>query len=145
MTWDKDKLIQDLQSLPVAPPPLNWQQFARQHGMPGNNAGQVAKYFVRKSGVYTERLDGKEDISERQRLRQRRRDFCPLNTHPRNRKTEWKKLAESGELSLGTPCVPFTMIRFTTRGGELEKTELTIVGRKFPLRDPKGLRFHSVI
>ena len=54
VTWDKDKLLQDLHSLPAAPPPLNWQQFAREHGIPGNNAGQVAKDFARKSGVNTE-------------------------------------------------------------------------------------------
>ena len=29
--------------------------------------------------------------------------------------------------------MPFNMVRFTTRDGELEKRELTIVGRKFPL------------
>ena len=72
VTMDKDKFLQYLQSLPVAPTPLNWQQFARQHGIPGNNAGQVAKDFARKSGVDTERLDGKVDISERQCLRRRR-------------------------------------------------------------------------
>ena len=59
--WDKDKLLQDLQSQPPAPPPLNWQQFAREHGIHGNNAGQVAKDFVRNSGVDTVRFDGKTD------------------------------------------------------------------------------------
>ena len=121
----------------MAPTPLNWQQFAREHGIPGNNAGQVAKDFAKQSGVDTERLDGKPDSSERQRLRRRRliggEISVPSTPTPETVKMEWKKLVESGELSLGRPCVPFNMVRFTTRDRELEKHELTIVGRKFPL------------
>ena len=29
----------------TSPPPLNWQQFARDHGITGGNAGQIAKEF----------------------------------------------------------------------------------------------------
>ena len=60
VTWDKDKLLHDLQSLPPAPPPLNWQQFAIEHGVCGRNAGQVAKEYALKCGVDTERLDGRQ-------------------------------------------------------------------------------------
>ena len=35
------------------------------------------------------------------------------------------------------------MVRFTTRDGELEKKELTIVGRKFPLLDIRNDLLHK--
>ena len=44
-------------------------------------------------------------------------------------------MVESGELSLGVPCVPYRMMKFTTKDGELEKVELNIIGRKFPLHE----------
>lgn len=106
VTWDKGKLLQDLQSLSAAPPPLNWQQFAREHG---NDAGQVAKDFARKSGVDTERLDGKPDTVQRRRLIGGEISV-PSTPTPETVKTEWKKLVESGEISVGRACVPFNMV-----------------------------------
>lgn len=57
VTWDKDKVLLDLQQHPPAAPSINWQQFASQHGVPGQNAGQVVKEFAQKSGIDTEKLD----------------------------------------------------------------------------------------
>ena len=59
VTWDKEKVLNDLRLLPPAPPPLNWKKFAREHGITGGNAGQIAKEFAMASGVDTEQLDGK--------------------------------------------------------------------------------------
>ena len=136
VTWDKEKVLNDLQSLPPAPPPLNWQQFAREHGITGGNAGQIAKEFAKESGVDTERLDGR---SETHRLRVKRRRLLggeisvPSTLTPEAVRNEWKKLIDNGELSLGRPCVPYNMVKYATKDGELEQKELTIVGRKFPL------------
>lgn len=43
VTWDKHKVLLDLKDHPPAPPPINWQQFAKQHGVPGGNAGQIVE------------------------------------------------------------------------------------------------------
>ena len=59
VTWDKEKVLNDLRLLPPAPPPLNWKKFAREHGITGGNTGQIAKEFAMASGVDTEQLDGK--------------------------------------------------------------------------------------
>ena len=105
-------------------------------GITGSNAGQIAKEFAKTSGVDTERLDGK---SETQRPRVRRRRLLggeisvPSPPTPGVIKNEWKKLIDDGEIYLGRPCVPYNMVRYATKDGELEKRELTIVGRKFPL------------
>lgn len=93
VTWDKERVLNDLQLLPSAPPPLDWQQFAREHGITGGNAGQIAKEFAKASGVDTERLDGK---SETQRPRVRRRRLLggeisvPSTPTPEVVKNEWK-------------------------------------------------------
>ena len=35
VTWDKQAVWRDLQQHPPAPPPINWQNFAREHNIPG--------------------------------------------------------------------------------------------------------------
>ena len=40
---------------------------------------------------------------------------------------------ETGEIVLGQPCVPYNMVRFSTKDGKLHKTQVSVVGRKFPL------------
>ena len=135
ITWDKEKLLQDLQQLPPAPPPLNWQKFAREHGITGGNAGQVAKEFARKSGVNTERLDGRSTDTPHQRVRRRKllggEISAPCTPTSDEVRSEWKKLVE-GEISLSSPCVLY-MVKYTAKDGELDRTEVTVVGRKFPL------------
>ena len=42
VTWDKEAVLCDLQQHPPAPPPINWQKFAREHDIPGANCGQGA-------------------------------------------------------------------------------------------------------
>ena len=113
VTWDKESVLNDLQLLPSAPPPLKWQQFAREHGIRGGNAGQIAKEFAKASGVDTERLDGK---SGTQHSRARRRQLLggemsvPSAPTPKVLMNEWKKLIDDGEISLGRPCVPYNMV-----------------------------------
>lgn len=51
VTWDKEAVLRDLQQYPPAPPPTNWQQFARDHQIPGSNCGQVLKEFAQKSNI----------------------------------------------------------------------------------------------
>ena len=60
-TWDKERVLEDLQSHPAAPPPIKWQIFATQHGVPGKNCGQVVKEFAVKSGIDISRLEGQSD------------------------------------------------------------------------------------
>jgi hypothetical protein len=137
VTWDKEKILSDLQSLPSAPPAINWQMFAREHGIIGSNAGQVAKEFAQQSGVDTARLDGRDTSTQRSRARRRRLiggeisvGYTPTSSEV---KREWINLVETGEISLGQPCVPYNMVRFTTKDGELHRTQVSVVGRKFPL------------
>ena len=53
-------MLGDLLQHPPAPPAINWQEFARQHNIPGSNARQVVKEFARKNNIDTVRLDGRQ-------------------------------------------------------------------------------------
>lgn len=44
-------------------------------------------------------------------------------------------MIESGKLSLGLPCVSYKLVRYTPKDGQLEKHEVTVTGRKFPLTE----------
>ncbi len=41
----------------------------------------------------------------------------------------------NGQLSLGVPCAPFTLTRYTVVNGKLTKQDKIINGRKFPLKE----------
>lgn len=49
---------------------------------------------------------------------------------------ERKHLIETGELSLGEPCTPYTMTKYVvTALGDVETTKVEISGRKIPLHE----------
>ena len=60
VTWNKEEVLRDLQQHPLAPPPINWQKFAREHNVPGQNASQVVKQFAQKSGLDTSWMDAQQ-------------------------------------------------------------------------------------
>lgn len=85
----------------------------------------------------TTRLDGRETSTQRSRVRRRRLigGEISVGSTPTSSdvKQEWVKLVEAGVLALGQPCVPYNMVQFSTKDGELHKTQVSVVGRKFPL------------
>ena len=99
-------MLKDLQSHPPAPPQINWQNFARQHNIPGQNCGQVVKEFAVKSGIDVSRLEGVSESKTRQRSMLRRLPggeiSAPADPHSHVIK-EWTKMVESSKLSLGIP------------------------------------------
>ena len=48
-------------------------------------------------------------------------------------KEDWKRMIELGELTLGEPCYPQTLCKYTIKGGELQYSETIVYGRKIPL------------
>ena len=55
--WDKERVLEDLQSLPQDQKPINWSKFAREHGVKGSNAGQIVKELATRHGIDTYQLD----------------------------------------------------------------------------------------
>ena len=136
VTWDKQALLRDLQQHPPAPPPINWQNFAREHNIPGSNCGQIVKEFACESGIDTVRLDGRI-MSTRERMRKRRLHggeiSAPVYPTVGAVKDNWRQKFENGELSIGVPCAPFNLTQYSISNGQLEKTDIVVTGRKFPL------------
>jgi len=50
-------------------------------------------------------------------------------------KEDWDNMIKEGELTLGEPCYPHTLIRYTVKEGELHRTETVVYGRKIPFLD----------
>ena len=50
-------------------------------------------------------------------------------------KEEWANMINNGELTLGEPCHPQTILRLSVKTGELRRTEYTAYGRKISLLD----------
>ncbi len=65
-----DAVLNDLEQHSSAPPPINWQKFARDHNVPGDNC---VKEFAEKSG------DGRQPGSKRKRHLCRGTCTCPTN------------------------------------------------------------------
>ena len=125
VTWNKEEVLCDLQQHPLAPPPINWQKFAREHNVPGQNAGQVVKQFAHKSGLDTTKLDGRPTDAPRTRSQKRRliggEISAPSTPSAGDIKNEWRKMIESKELCLGVSCIPYTIQKFATNNGQLER------------------------
>ena len=137
-TWDKDAVLHDLQQLALAPPPINWQKFAREHNVPGDNCGQVVKEFAKKSGIDVQRLDGRTPGTRTPKRKRRLYGgeiSVPVPPTTAQVRESWTDLVRTGQLSLGVPCSPFTLVSYNVHNGHLEQQNKIITGRKFPLKE----------
>ena len=110
----------------------------------------MVKEFAVKSVIDISRLEGQSDSKPRQRSMLRRLPrgeiSAPADPPPHMIKEEWAKMVQSGKLSLGIPCVPFKLVKFTPKDGELIRREISIIGRKIPLQEVRAklLRKHEM-
>ena len=58
-------------------------------------------------------------------------------------KQDWHDMIESGELSLGEPCNPHTLTRYTIKEGALHKEESVVYGRKISLQSLREKLLHK--
>ena len=50
-------------------------------------------------------------------------------------KEAWANMITTGRYTLGEPCAPYSLTRYRVQSGKLEKTNVTIYGRKISLND----------
>ena len=55
-TWNSDAVLQELRQWPQDMQ-INWSSFARSHGVPGRNGGQVVTDFAKDHGIDTLALE----------------------------------------------------------------------------------------
>ena len=135
VSWDKEKVQTDLQSWPQDEK-MNWSHFAREHGILAKNGGQIVKEFANEIGMDTTKFDGQP---KQQRMRARKLRMpggeiaVPCHKTPQEVKADWDQMIQSQRLTLGEPCAPYTLTKYSVVNGQLQKTEMEVYGIKIPL------------
>ena len=137
VTWDKEKLRETLENWP-ADVTMNWSQVGRDHGIPGNNAGQVVKEFTAKQGIDTSHITTPK---RKTTLRPRKRKLpgyevsIPSNPSIRAVEGEINSMISSGRFTLGEECAPYTITKYSMVDGIMTPHDHQIQGRKVPLKE----------
>ena len=135
-TWDTQAVLTDLAGHPEGVA-INWSRFAREHNVPGKNAGQVVKEYAQTMGFDTYRLDQRSDSTPKRRPTKNKLPGMEISAPcmPPVHKIQEKrdKMIENGEIYLGEPIAPYSLTRFRTENGKVLKYTITIEGRKTPL------------
>ena len=138
--WSHDDAMILLQNVPPDQK-INWSESARTLGIPGQNAGQVLKEFAIKHNVDVACLEHRS-TPQTPRLRRRKKKLPQGEISTASLPSlsvianERKQLVETGELSLGEPCTPYTITKYiVTTVGDVETQKIEISGRKIPLHE----------
>ena len=134
--WDSNAVLQDLRQWPQDVQ-INWSSFARSHGVPGKNGGQVVKDFAQDHGIDTLTLD-KRSITPRPRRRKCKLPGGEISSPSlptvKFIQKERDEMIHNGTLSIGELCAPFNVTRYRAApGGTVETQVITVYGRKVPL------------
>ena len=115
VTWDKQQLETTLTNWPEGGR-INWSLVAREHGILAKNGGQIVKELAKEKGIDTTKLDGSRDGS---RMRAKKIKMpggeisVPFHKTYQAVKDDWQNMTESGQLTLGEPCSPYKLTRYT--------------------------------
>lgn len=136
--WDTEKLATTLQKWPSGTP-INWSKVAKEHGINGGNAGQIAREFAEENQI---------DISHIPSLTPNRRPnkrpckkklpgygvSVPSNPPLNKVEAEIASMVSSGRFSLGEECSPYTITKYKIIDGALIPNDIIIQARKVPLK-----------
>ncbi len=138
--WSHEAALTLLQTTPTDQK-INWSATARTLGIQSKNTGQVLKEFAVSRGVDVARLEHR-DSPQLPRLRRKKKKLpgdemsIPTLPSPSEIVTERNHLIETGELSIGEPCSPYTLTKLVvTPEGNIQTRSVQINGRKIPLRE----------
>ena len=112
---------------------MNWSQVGRDHGIPGNNAGQVVKEFTAKQGIDTSHSQEKNH-NEAKKAKITRVSI-PSNPSIRAVEAEINSMISSGRFTLGEECAPYTITKYSMVNGIMTPHDHQIQGRKVPLKE----------
>ena len=135
--WSKEDLRESVENWPPDTV-INWSQVARENGISGGNAGQVAKEFIEKEGIDTSHL---KTPTRKRTMRPKMKKLpgtgvsIPSNPSIGDIETEIKSLISSGKYLLGQECAPYTLKKYSMVDGVMTPRDVVIQGRKVPLTD----------
>ena len=137
VTWDKEKLKETLENLPEGTV-INWSQVARDHGIPGKNAGQVVKEFSETTSVDLSKIvtpKRKPTVRPRRRKLPGTEISIPSNPPLNAINDEINSMIASGRFTIGVECAPYTITTYKVVDGVMTAREREVQGRKVPLTD----------
>lgn len=116
---------------------VNWTKLARQCNIEGSNKGQIAKVIAEKNGIPASRLSSTRKPSSRLSKGKLPGKSVSIPAMPTTAviKQDINSLIETGELWLGEPCSPFTLIKSSVVDGVVEHKNSVVYGRKIPLTE----------
>ena len=114
---------------------MNWSELGSQCGIDSKNKGQMVKQILIESGIDVENYQ----MSRTHFLRRSKAKLpgneisVPSMPTVCSLKEDISELLDSGKLTLGEPCCPFTIMKSHVIDGKLVSTPSQIYGRKIPL------------
>ena len=135
--WDADGALTYLRELPRGTK-IVWSTVAQKFSIPDKNAGQVLKALASNHGIDVSNLS-KFLCRPRSRRSKKRLPWgeisSPSNPPPTAVKQQIATMVESGALTLGETCAPYTLVRYVTNSdGSVISKEVKVHGRKVPLQ-----------
>jgi hypothetical protein len=120
VTWDKEKVKGTIANLPAGTV-INWSQLAREHDVPGKNAGQVVKEFVEREQIDMSHITTpKRKPTFRPRRRKLPGTQVPIPSNPSISAVENEIcfMITSGRFTLGDECSPYTLTKYKVVDGD---------------------------
>ena len=113
----------------------NWSEIGRQCGLTEKNMGQKIKEVAEMSGIdLSQYSELKSSISRVSKSKLPGNEISvPSMPTVASLKEDVSQLLETGKLSMGEPCSPYTIVKSSVHDGKLENVTSQVYGRKIPL------------
>ena len=137
VNWDKQKLQETIENWPAGTT-INWSQIAREHGIPGKNAGQVVKEFTAKQGISTSHIaTPKRKPTVRPRMKKLPGSEVSIPSIPPIGPVEdqIRSIVSSGRFNIGDECAPYTITKYTLVNNVMTPHDEQVQARKVPLKE----------
>lgn len=139
VTWDTSQLEATLHNWPMGTH-INWTTVARDHGILGGNAGQVAREFAEARELDISSITSntpKRKVTSRPCKKRLPGSFVSIPSNPplRSIESEIKLMITSGRFTLGEECTPYKITKYIPVNGELTPHDILVHARKVPLRE----------
>ena len=116
---------------------INWSQVAREHGIPGKNAGQVVKEFTASASIDTSSIvtpKRKPTVRPRKRKLPGTEVSIPSNPPIKTIEANIHSMISSGRFTLGDECAPYTITKYSLVNGVMTPHDTEIQARKVSLK-----------
>ena len=117
---------------------INWSELGRLCGLNAKNRGQIVRDIAEESGIDTTQYaqQARSSIVRSSKAKLPGNEISvPAMPTVLSIKGDIKMLLDSGTITLGEPCSPFTVIRTSVIDGSLKNASSEVYGRKIPLLD----------